>query len=57
MSKANGEKLESCNRIKDGNWKLVLEEVEARKIGKEYFEDVYNIDISQESRLGELRLR
>ena len=57
MSKANGEKLESCNRIKDGNWKLVLEEVEARKIGKEYFEDIYNIDISQESILGELRLR
>ena len=37
-------KVESCSRIKDGNGRLALEEVEVQRIWKEYFEDLYNID-------------
>ena len=32
VSKANGENMENCNRIKDENGRLALEEVEVRKI-------------------------
>ena len=32
VSKANGRKVENSNRIKDGNGKLALEEVEVRRI-------------------------
>ena len=48
MSKANGEKGENSNRIKDGNRRLVLEEAEVRRIWKEYYEDLYNIDIQEQ---------
>ena len=37
-------KVENSNRIKDENGRLVLEEAEVRRIWKEYYEDLYNID-------------
>ena len=37
VSKENGGKMESCNRIKDGNRRLALGEVEVQRIWKEYF--------------------
>ena len=47
MSKANGGKVESSNRIKDGNGRLVLEEAEVQRIWKEYYEDLYNTDTQE----------
>ena len=47
ISNENGGKVENCSRIKDGNGRLVLEEIEERKIWKEYFEDLYNIDTQE----------
>ena len=35
------------SRIKDGNGRLVLEEVEVRRIWKKYFDDLYNIDTQE----------
>ena len=35
VSKVNGGKVENCNRIKDGNGRLTLEEAEVRRIWKE----------------------
>ena len=43
VSKANGGKVENFNRIKDGNGRLALEEVEMQRIWKEHYEDLYNI--------------
>ena len=40
--------MESCSRVKDGNRRLVQGEDGARKIWKEYFEDLYNIDTQEE---------
>ena len=40
----NEGKIENCSRIKEGNGRLALEEVEMQRIWKEYFEDLYNID-------------
>ena len=40
-----GGKVENCTRMKDGNGRLAQGEDKVRKIWKEYFEDVYNIDI------------
>ena len=37
VSSVKGEKVESCSRVKDGNWTLAQREDEARKIWKEYF--------------------
>ena len=37
------EKLESCNRIKDGNGRLAQGEDKVRRIWKEFFEDLFNI--------------
>ena len=34
VSKANGGKVENFNSIKDGIWRLVLEEAEARRVWK-----------------------
>ena len=34
--------------IKDGNGRLVLEEVEVQRIWKEYYEDLYNIDTQEQ---------
>ena len=36
----NGEKVESCNKIKHGNGMLALE---VHRILKNYFQDLYNI--------------
>ena len=47
MSKANGGKVENSNRIKDGNGRLILEKDEVRRIWKEYYEELYNIDIQE----------
>ena len=38
-------KVESCSGVKDGNGRFAQGEDEARKIWKEYFEDLYNIDL------------
>ena len=46
-SKANGGKVENSNRIKDVNGRLVLEEAEVRRIWKEYYEDLCNIDTQE----------
>ena len=44
VSNAKGGKVESCNRIKDGNGRLAQGEDEVKKIWKVYFEDLYNMD-------------
>ena len=44
MSKANGGKVENSNGIKNGNGRLVLEEAEVRRIWKECYEDLFNIN-------------
>ena len=36
------------NRIKDGNGRLVMEEAEVRRIWKEYYENLYNIDTQEQ---------
>ena len=41
---AKGGKVESCSSIKDGNGRLAQGEREVRRIWKEYFEDLYNIN-------------
>ena len=48
VSKANGGKVESCSRIKDGNGRLAQGKDEVRRIWKEYFEDLYNIDTQEQ---------
>ena len=48
MSNAKEGKVERCSRIKDGNGRLTQGEDEERKIWKEYFEDLYNIDTQKE---------
>ena len=45
---AKGGKVEICNRVKDGNGRLAQGEEEMRKIWKDYFEDLYNIDIQED---------
>ena len=44
VSNANGGKVESCSRIKDGNERLAQGEDIERKIWEEYFEFLYNRD-------------
>ena len=39
--------MECCSRIKDGNRDLALGEDEARKISKDYFEGLHNIDTQE----------
>ena len=46
---AKGRKVESCSRVKDGNGRLAHGEDEVRKIWKEHFEDIYNIDTQEEA--------
>ena len=48
VSNVKGGELESCSRVKDGNGRLTQVEDEARKIWKEYFEYLYNIDTQEE---------
>ena len=47
VSNAKGLKVENCSRINDGNGRLAQGEDKARKISKEYFEDLYNIDTQE----------
>ena len=68
VSKANGGKVENSKRIKDGNRRVALEEVEVRRIWK-YYKDLYNVvlfwgsdgvwrgNFFKESQLRERRLR
>ena len=44
VSNVKGGNVESCSRIKDGSGRLAQGEDEVRRIWKEYFEDMYNID-------------
>ena len=48
VSNVKGGKMESYSRIKDGNGRLILGEDEVRKIWKEYFEDMYNVDTQEQ---------
>ena len=48
VSNAKGGKVERCSRIKDGNRRLAQGKDEVRKIEKEHFEDLYNIDTQEE---------
>ena len=48
VSKVNEGKVENCSRIKDGNGRPVLEEEEVRRIWKEYFEDLCDIDTEEQ---------
>ena len=45
VSNGEGEKVESYNRIKEGNKRLAQGEDEVRRIWKEYFENLYTIDL------------
>ena len=40
--------MESCSRIKYRNVRLSYGENEVRKIWKEYFEDLYNLDTQED---------
>ena len=40
--------MESCSRVKDGKGRLAQVEDKGRKIWREYFEDLYNIDTQEE---------
>ena len=44
VSKTKGGNVENFNIIKDGNGRLTLEEADVRRIWKEYYENLYNID-------------
>ena len=48
MSNAKGGKVGSCSRVKDGYGRLAQGEDEVRKIWKEHFEDLYNIDTQKQ---------
>ena len=48
VNNAKGGKVESCSRIKDGNGRLTQGEDKVRRIWKEYFEDLYNIDTEEQ---------
>ena len=48
VSNEKGGRMENCNRIKAGNGRLAQGEDEVRKIWKEYFEDLYNIDTKEQ---------
>ena len=44
VSNAKGGNVERCSKIKDEKGRLAQGEDEVRRIWKEYFEDLYNID-------------
>ena len=48
VSNAKGGKVKSCSRVKDGNGRLAEGKDEARKMWKEFCEDLYNIDTQGE---------
>ena len=43
----NGEKVESYNKIKDNTARLVVGDDDVRKVWKEYFKDLYNVDTEE----------
>ena len=47
MNNAKGGTVESCSRVKDGNGRMSWGEDEVRRICKNYFEDLYNIDTQE----------
>ena len=48
VSNAKRGKMESCSRIKEENGRLTQREDEVRKIWKEYFEDLCNINTQED---------
>ena len=40
--------MENSNRIKGGNGRLVLEKAEVRRIWKQHYEDLYNLDTQEQ---------
>ena len=40
--------MERCSRVKDGNGRVAQGEDAVKKIWKEYFEDLYNIDTHEQ---------
>ena len=48
VSKVNEVKVECCSRVKDGNGRLALWEVEVQRIWKKYFKYLYNVDTQEE---------
>ena len=44
VGKVSGGKVENWNGIKHRNSRVALDEVKVRRIWKEYFEDLYNVD-------------
>ena len=48
VSKENGDKIENCCKIKDGNGRVAQEELEVRRIEKEYSENLFNIDTQKQ---------
>ena len=47
MNKVTGGKVESYSRIKNGNGRLAGGEDEVRRIWKDYFEDLYNLETQE----------
>ena len=47
MSNTKEGKVESCSKIKEGNGRFAQGEDEVRRIWKEYFEDLCNIDTQE----------
>ena len=48
VSNVKGRKVECCSRIKDGNMRLAQGKDELRRIWKEYFEDLYDINTQEQ---------
>ena len=48
VSNVKGGNMEICSRVKYRNGRLAQGEDEVRKIWKEYFEDLYNINTQEE---------
>ena len=48
VSNVKGVKVDNFSRIKGGNGRLVQGEDEVRRIWKEYFEDLFNIDTREQ---------
>ena len=48
VSNEKRRRVESCSKVNEGNWRLAQRKSEVRKIWKEYFEDLYNIDTQEE---------
>ena len=44
----NGRKVENSNRMKDGNRRFALEEVEVQSIWKDYIQNLYYTDTQEQ---------